>query len=85
MAEYIGQGSLVVQLTVKLTVAGQLANLLGLEERYTVTGASENLVGSLTDVSTVMSALYMKLAPKTPLLRSRMLCLSAPKTDVRMK
>ena len=37
MAEYIGQGSLVVQLNVQLTGAEQLANLLGLEKGYTVT------------------------------------------------
>ena len=85
MAEYIGQASLVVQLTIRLTAIGQLANLLGLEERYTVTYAIQIVVSSLTDVSTVMSALYMKSAPKTPLLRLRMLYLSAPKTDVRMK
>ena len=85
MAEYIGQGSVVVQLTVKLTGAGQLANLPGLKERYTVIYASQSVVGSLIDVYTVMLALYMKLAPKTPLLRSRMLYLSAPKTDVRTK
>lgn len=85
MAEYIGQGSLVVQLTAMLTGAGQLADFLGLEERYTVTNASGVIVGFLTGVSTVMSALYMKSAPRTRLLRSRMLCLLAPKTDVRMK
>ena len=85
MAEYIGQGSLVVQLTVKLTGAGQLADFLGLEERYTVSNASRIIVSSLTGVSTATSALYTKLAPRIPLLRSRMLYLLAPKIDARMK
>ena len=85
MAEYIGQGSRVVQLTAMLTGAGQLANFLGLEKRYTVTNASGVTVGSLTGVLTVMSALYMKLAPRTRLLRSRTLCHLAPKIDVRTK